>query len=230
MKTSLAGFNSGCPARHASRAAAVSGRSCSAARCDFFSRQPQLGQRARQQSRTGRGGMRPVQPNRQFGQGDIRSALHLGADGILERGQFRPHVPPLRTRRTLTGLSTPRDRLGDVGDAHPKQLGRLAHAQSAVHARKNPIPQILRIRLAPSPGHLASGPRNRKPVNHRSPPCRNPPDSSHPGTALEARAAGLDGLVASLFAKTRAHGEITYRLPLRERSPAGIRPRSNRGA
>ena len=154
MKTSLPGVRPGCLSRHSTRRLATSGRSCSAARSDFF----YMSGRARPASSTAArcwpkpdasGAARPA----------IRPAWHglcrkLGADRVIQISQLRRQMPALRQRCGLPGAPPPAQHLRDVGDTDPQQDRDPPDRLALIRRGKHPLAQILRIRFPPLPKHL----------------------------------------------------------------------------
>jgi hypothetical protein len=103
MNTSGPGLSPGWRSRHSARAAATSGRSCSAARRDFFDCQVQARERLVHQSFAGGDFVRLIQPTPQFGGGRVRPRRDLGTDGLVQRRQLGRQVAPLGARGSLAG-------------------------------------------------------------------------------------------------------------------------------
>src|ERR1700712_1335380 len=117
-------------------------------------RQPELCERAVHQPVACRNAMHLAEPAAQLGQGGVRTQRHLGPDRIVEPEQFWWHVAPLRARRCLARVPPPAERLRDVGGADTQRVGDLTDSVPDIVQRKNPLAQILRIRLAMLPLHL----------------------------------------------------------------------------
>jgi hypothetical protein len=135
-------------ARHASRSAFSSGRSCSAARSDFFfSRDPESLQRPVHR----RGAARDTTGPRQLLQGSVgggrdRLAQPLGG---LPR-ECRGLASPARLRRDRAGLPPPLEQAADPGLADREPLSDLSAGVAALIAGSDdPLPQVPRIRGHP---------------------------------------------------------------------------------
>jgi hypothetical protein len=145
MNTSRAGLRAGCRARQARRAAATSGRSCSAACCVFFSREPRSDQETAER-RAAHRDPRGREPAAQL------------ADREVRLGQ-KQRLHALRVRRQLRALAAA-DALGLECAQHTPALYQLAHEahahlelgghraarQSRLHGAHHPFAQIHRIR------------------------------------------------------------------------------------
>ena len=173
MKTSRAGFKCGCCSRQATRAAAMSGRSCSAACSCFFVRQAKPIERRPGRAVAGRYPMLGQQPCPQLRDRCVRPRRHPRAQRRFIAGELTSERAPLGAGRGFTRRTAPRQHLVDIRHADPKQRRHLVDSHAAVHRRQHPIPQILRIRPPALPAH-------------RLPPVINPePYESHLNPAPE---------------------------------------------
>ena len=113
-------------------------------------------------------------------------------DRRVERRQLRRLVASPRAHGRLPCRPTPRQRLRDIRNAHPKQFGHLTNPLAVIRRSKHPLPQILRIRLASldasSPPVATTGQQG---ITHHHRFGR-PYDSARPENALEG-ASGLFG-------------------------------------
>src|SRR4249920_2599094 len=80
--------------------------------------------------------------------------LDVGRQGGLLAGiQLARPVAAPRAGAHLAGPSPPDQRLVDVRHADPKNRCCRPHRNAAIHRRKNPRPQVLRITLSLTPSH-----------------------------------------------------------------------------
>jgi hypothetical protein len=143
--TSFAGSSPSRLTRHAARLSATSGRPCSAARADFFVRQPQLAQRLADRPRRDRHAEAIPQLDQrrvglrlhQFGQA-VPVDLAAARAAAVARGDVAAALPaPL--------LEAPHPRRADR-----ELLGGRLGPQSRVAVGQHPLPQVHRIRFHPS--------------------------------------------------------------------------------
>src|SRR5215210_457172 len=143
-KTSRAGSSSGWLAFQRSRAAATSGRSCSAACTAFFERDPVTVEKAPDRA------LRDCQPHLvrdptlQLGQRQVRLASHE----VQEPGgmwlQRRTALPASRTRRNAAHLLLQRRPSDRRRRAHLEPRRRLPPRHPGRDLRNHPLPQIYR--------------------------------------------------------------------------------------
>jgi hypothetical protein len=152
-KIRFAGLSSLCLARQSARCSAMSGRSCSSARPDFFARQPQPGQRLVHQAEAGRDLVVRQQPRPQFLERDIRPGRHRGGDRRVMRRQLQLLLVALRPGLGLAGGLAPGQRLVDIGHADLEQRRHGLGRTSAVNRRQDPAAQIGRVALPWFPRH-----------------------------------------------------------------------------
>jgi hypothetical protein len=149
MNTSRSGLNSGCRARQARRAAATSGRSCSAACWVFFSRQPGGGEEA---ANPGPAGRDPLirQPVAQLGDREVRLGRQQRAQSLAVRRERGPFPAPDPVRLDRAALVPALHQLDHAADAD-LELGRGRPARCPGRDRAHhPLAQIHGIRSCPS--------------------------------------------------------------------------------
>ena len=154
MKTSLLGVRLGCFWRHCVRASATSGRSCSAARRDFF-----LNVRSSAASLPHQAGARRdlvglAQPLPQLCDRRIRAGRHQRLDRAVQTSQPGWQMTALRPRRRLSGPLPPKQHLGNVRDTDVKPARNRTNRTAIIRGGENAFSQILRIRLPSTPKHL----------------------------------------------------------------------------
>jgi hypothetical protein len=145
MNTSRSGLNPGCWERQAARAAATSGRSCSAACWVFFFRQPGGGEEA---ANPGPAGRDPFmrQPVAQLGDREVRLGRQQRAQSLAVRRERGPFPAPDPVRLDRAALVPALHQLDHEADAD-LELGRGRPPRyPALHRAHHPLAQIHRIR------------------------------------------------------------------------------------
>lgn len=153
-KTSLAGSSSGCCLAHSARAAATSGRVCSAACSAFFERQPQTGQRRPRACKADRDAVFPNHPGAQLGDRRVRLLFDSRPDRrVLLLGELARRMRTLRSSRSLPRAMKPLPSLDHIGRAHLKLIRYIADGKAIRNPSQHTVAQILRIRPPPAPTH-----------------------------------------------------------------------------
>gem|GEM_PF-5834675 len=148
MKTKRSGFSSGWLARHSARASATSGRSCSAARSDFFEREIEKLKPVPQASDADRDLAFGEEPRLKFGERDVGLSRNACAKGIIVRRELRPGTATGRACGHFAGHASPDQSLVNIGDADPKQGSSHISASPTINGRHHTLTQVLRIWLA----------------------------------------------------------------------------------
>src|ERR1700686_1899240 len=180
IKTSRFGSSLGCCFCKALRAAATSGRSCSAARRLFFKAQIQMMQKSGDRRLTDRHLLRR-QNGLELSQRNIRLFRHQLPDQLFVRRQRISLVPAEFGRTDAARFAVESAEAHDRTDAHPKLLRNFRNRSAVLPSPNYTFTRILRIRL--SHPILASGPaRFLNPIRVRR---GIPHDSFFSGSALE---------------------------------------------
>src|SRR6266851_5210369 len=146
MKTSRFGSSLGCRLRKALRAAATSGRSCSAACRLFFKGQLQMTQKSEDRRLADRD-LLLRQFDLEFRQRDIRLLRHQLPDPLLMRRQGIRFVPAEFRRADTARFTLEPEEPPDRTQAHTMSLGSFLAGRSLLDRLNHACAQIVRIRL-----------------------------------------------------------------------------------
>src|SRR5438552_13402347 len=155
MKTSRFGSSHGCRLRNASRAAATSGRSCSAACRLFFKGQVQMPQKSEDRRKADLN-LVLRQSGCNLRQRNIGLLRHPLSDPLLVRGQSVALVTAKLRRTDASGLALAPQEAADRTQADVMLLGGFRARRALLDRRGHAGAQIVRIRLrhsllAPAP-------------------------------------------------------------------------------
>src|SRR6266567_1521420 len=146
MNTSLLGSSLFCRRCNALRAAATSGRSCSAARKLFFKGQLQMMQKPGDRRLSDRD-LFLRQSIFEFGQRDVRLLSYQLPHQILVRRQREILVAAELGRADAACVAVNLEEAHHRADAHPALLGGLGYGIATINRRDHAPTQVLRIRL-----------------------------------------------------------------------------------
>ena len=146
MKMRRAGFRAPWLSHQAARAAATSGRFCSAARSDFFEPQAAAIERAPQATEADRHPALGCQPITQFRERRVGLRTQARQQRLLMARELAGRASVRHPRRRLARPPATDESFVDVRNADPQQRGNLPHRHATIHRRQNPQAQVVRIR------------------------------------------------------------------------------------
>ena len=189
MNTSLLGSSLVCILNHALRAAATSGRSCSAACRLFFKAEAQMTKEAEDRGLADRQ-LLLRHSHLEFGQRDVRLCVHPSRNPRPVPLQRIAFVTTKLLRLDTPAATPTREKATDRTDTHPAQFRSLFIRVARLDCLNYATPQVLRIWLA----HSCWPPCPVGSLNHNQ-RFMGMPDSTFPQNALVARKIGRRTIV-----------------------------------